>query len=158
MDYAILHYVIGVIHIHSSLLLSVTLSSELYLACMQVPNVTQLFQDVRSKHLVNGFDNQKHTSLCKLMKPSHSRNAKFLKLKWRKVECSVNQVGGAGNIFCDLFGNHHAGNTFWLDSSSTEMVYFFFFFLFLYVQFPSIDPIDCCGTLMNFFCHSFMLD
>ncbi|KAK6137958.1 hypothetical protein DH2020_028301 [Rehmannia glutinosa] len=91
---------------------SVTLSSELYLACMQVPNVTQLFQDVvRSNHLVNGFDNMKHGSLRNLVNPSHSRNAKFLKLKWRKVECSVSQVGGPENIFCELFGDHHAGNT-----------------------------------------------
>ncbi|KAI3470453.1 hypothetical protein Pfo_027116 [Paulownia fortunei] len=90
-------------------------------ACMQVPNVTQLFQDVvRSKHLVNGFDNNKRASLCNSMNTSHSRNAKFLKLKWRKVECSMSQVGGAGNIFCELFGDHHAENTFWLDSSSRE--------------------------------------
>lgn len=105
---------------------SVALSSDLYLACMQVPNITQLFQ----KQLVNGFDNQKHAnaSLSNLVKPSsHLRNAKYLKLKWRKVDCSVNQVGGAENIFCELFGDHTAGNTFWLDSSSTEMVHFFFF-------------------------------
>ncbi|KAG8390640.1 hypothetical protein BUALT_Bualt01G0104700 [Buddleja alternifolia] len=101
---------------------SVTLSSELYLACMQVPNVTQLFQDVeRSKHLVNGFENKKHASVSNLMKLSRSRNVKYLKLKWRKVECSVSQVGGAGNMFCELFGDHQAGDTFWLDSSSTEM-------------------------------------
>ncbi|KAL3650031.1 hypothetical protein CASFOL_006434 [Castilleja foliolosa] len=84
-----------------------------------VPNVTQLFQDVtRSKHLANGFEN---TSLCNLMNASNSRNTKFLKLKWRKVERSVSQVGGAEKIFCELFGDHHAENTFWLDSSSTEM-------------------------------------
>ncbi|KAK6144789.1 hypothetical protein DH2020_021609 [Rehmannia glutinosa] len=88
----------------------------------KVPNVSQLFQDVvRSNHLVNGFDNMKHASLRNLVNPSHSRNAKFLKLKWRKVECSVSQVGGAEKIFCELFGDHHTGNTFWLDSSSTEM-------------------------------------
>lgn len=93
---------------------------------MQVPNITQLFQ----KHFVKGFDNQKHAnvSLSNLKKPIHLRNAKNLKLKWRKVECSINQVGGAGNMFCELFGDHTAGNTFWLDSSSTEMVHFFFFF------------------------------
>ncbi|KAH6763597.1 para-aminobenzoate synthase family protein [Perilla frutescens var. hirtella] len=93
-----------------------------YSACMQVPAVDQLFQDVaRSKHLMNGFDNLKHASLCNLMKPPHSRYAKYMKLRWRKLECSANQVGGAGNIFSELFGSHHAGNTFWLDSSSTEM-------------------------------------
>ncbi|KAL8519428.1 hypothetical protein ACS0TY_010387 [Phlomoides rotata] len=95
-----------------------------YSACMQAPNITRLFQDaVSSKHLVNGFDDQKHAnaSLSKLTKPSHLGHTRFLKLKWRKVECSVNQLGGAGNIFCELFGDHTARNTFWLDSSSTEM-------------------------------------
>ncbi|KAL2249246.1 UNVERIFIED_CONTAM: Aminodeoxychorismate synthase, chloroplastic [Sesamum indicum] len=115
-------YVIGVIPIDGSMLLSVTLSSELYLACMQVPRVTQLFQDVvRSKNVVNGFDDNMHASLCNLMKPLRSRNAKNLKLRWRKVECTISQVGGAGNIFCELFGDLHAENTFWLDSSSIEM-------------------------------------
>ncbi|KAL0382653.1 UNVERIFIED_CONTAM: Aminodeoxychorismate synthase, chloroplastic, partial [Sesamum calycinum] len=93
-----------------------------YAACMQVPGVNQLFQDVvRSNNVVNGFDNKMHASLCNLMKPLRSRNAKNLKLRWRKVECTMSQVGGAGNIFCELFGDHHAENTFWLDSSSTEM-------------------------------------
>ncbi|XP_057809332.1 aminodeoxychorismate synthase, chloroplastic [Salvia miltiorrhiza] len=92
-------------------------------ARMQVPTVNQLFQDVaRSKHLMNGFGNLKHASLCNLMKSSsHSRFAKYLKLQWRKLECSANQVGGAGSIFSELFGSHRAENTFWLDSSSTEM-------------------------------------
>ncbi|KAK4436018.1 Aminodeoxychorismate synthase, chloroplastic [Sesamum alatum] len=93
-----------------------------YAACMQVPRVTQLFQDVvRSKNVVNGSGNKMHASLCNLMKPLHSRNAKRLKLRWRRVECTMSQVGGAGNIFCELFGDDHAENTFWLDSSSTEM-------------------------------------
>lgn len=127
---------IGVIHIHRDLLLSVTLSSKLYLACIQVPNATQLFQDaVRSKHSVNGLDSKKHARLHNLLNPSCSTKANFLKLNWRKVECSMSQVGGAGNIFCELFGDHHAGNTFWLDSSSTEMVYFLFFFVFLFSLF-----------------------
>ncbi|KAL8457524.1 hypothetical protein ACS0TY_035404 [Phlomoides rotata] len=59
----------------------VSLSSDLYLACMQVPNITRLFQDdVRSKHLVNGFDDQKHdnASLSKLTKLSHLGNTRFM--------------------------------------------------------------------------------
>lgn len=80
---------------------------------------------------MNGFDNLKQANLCNLMNPSHSRYAKYLKLKWRKLKCSVNQVGGAGKIFSELFGSHHAGNTFWLDSSSTEMVSFFSFLLYI---------------------------
>lgn len=100
-----------------------------YLACMQVPAVNHLFQDVsRSKRLMNGFDNLKHASFCNLTKSSHSKFVKYLKLKWRKLECSVSEIGGAANIFSELFGSHHADNTFWLDSSSTEMVSFFFLF------------------------------
>lgn len=103
---------------------SVTLSSELSLACMQVPNGAQLFQDaLRNEHLVNGFD-KKQSSCSNSVGLSHSRIAKFLKLKWRKVECSVTQVGGAENIFYELFGKQDAGNTYWLDSSSTEVVLF----------------------------------
>ncbi|XP_047955251.1 aminodeoxychorismate synthase, chloroplastic isoform X1 [Salvia hispanica] len=92
-------------------------------ARMQVSAVNQLFQEVaRSKPLMNGFDNLKHAGLCNLMKsPPNSRFAKYLKLKWRKLECSANQVGGSGSIFSELFGSHRAENTFWLDSSSTEM-------------------------------------
>ncbi|RVW84271.1 Aminodeoxychorismate synthase, chloroplastic [Vitis vinifera] len=44
----------------------------------------------------------------------------FLKLKWRKFNHLASEVGGARNIFCKLFGDHKAENTFWLDSSSTE--------------------------------------
>ncbi|KAL8457525.1 hypothetical protein ACS0TY_035404 [Phlomoides rotata] len=46
-----------------------------------VPNITRLFQDdVRSKHLVNGFDDQKHdnASLSKLTKLSHLGNTRFM--------------------------------------------------------------------------------
>ncbi|RHN81504.1 putative aminodeoxychorismate synthase [Medicago truncatula] len=47
-------------------------------------------------------------------------NYKSLKLKWRKFDHLAGQVGGAKSIFCQLFGQE-AENTFWLDSSSTEM-------------------------------------
>ncbi|XP_073223649.1 aminodeoxychorismate synthase, chloroplastic isoform X3 [Cicer arietinum] len=49
-----------------------------------------------------------------------STGFKCLKLKWRKFSHLAGQVGGAKSIFCQLFG-HEAENTFWLDSSSTEM-------------------------------------
>ncbi|XP_075502799.1 aminodeoxychorismate synthase, chloroplastic-like isoform X1 [Primulina tabacum] len=94
-----------------------------YAACMQVPNETQFFQDVsRSKHSVNGFSNEKPASMHNMINLSHSpKTVKYLKLKWRKLECPVSQVGGDKNMFCELFGDREAGNTFWLDSSSTEM-------------------------------------
>ncbi|XP_058770014.1 aminodeoxychorismate synthase, chloroplastic-like isoform X2 [Vicia villosa] len=47
-------------------------------------------------------------------------NYKCLKLKWRKFDHLAGQVGGAKSIFCQLFGQE-AENTFWLDSSSTDM-------------------------------------
>ncbi|KAF6155621.1 hypothetical protein GIB67_034716 [Kingdonia uniflora] len=47
-------------------------------------------------------------------------DARFLKLKWKKFENLANQVGGAKDIFCELFGKQNAKNTFWLDSSSVE--------------------------------------
>ncbi|PHU00632.1 Aminodeoxychorismate synthase, chloroplastic [Capsicum chinense] len=47
-------------------------------------------------------------------------SVKFLKMTWKKVDCSASQVGGADNIFCALFGDQKAKNSFWLDSSSTE--------------------------------------
>ncbi|XP_051134453.1 aminodeoxychorismate synthase, chloroplastic isoform X2 [Andrographis paniculata] len=93
-----------------------------YAACMQVPNGAQLFQNVsRRKHLVNRND-KKHVSNGNSINSSQSRIAASLKLKWRKVECSVSQVGGAASIFCELFGKQDPGNTYWLDSSSTEPI------------------------------------
>ncbi|KAH9703652.1 Aminodeoxychorismate synthase [Citrus sinensis] len=49
-----------------------------------------------------------------------SIGVKCLKLTWRKFDHLASTVGGARNIFCELFGNNKAENTFWLDSSSTE--------------------------------------
>ncbi|KZV24277.1 aminodeoxychorismate synthase-like [Dorcoceras hygrometricum] len=100
-----------------------------YAACMQVPDETQFFQDVmRSKHLVNEFSNEKPAGtdnmmnlMDNMMNLSHSQETVKYKLKWRKLEFPVSQVGGAKNMFCELFGDGEAGNTFWLDSSSTEM-------------------------------------
>ncbi|CAH1420697.1 unnamed protein product [Lactuca virosa] len=43
-----------------------------------------------------------------------------LGLEWRKIENLCSQIGGAKNIFLELFGDEKAENTFWLDSSSTE--------------------------------------
>lgn len=53
-----------------------------------------------------------------------SIGVKCLKLTWRKFDHLAIKVGGARNIFCELFGNNKAENTFWLDSSSTEKVGF----------------------------------
>uniref|UniRef100_A0A5B7BJG5 aminodeoxychorismate synthase n=1 Tax=Davidia involucrata TaxID=16924 RepID=A0A5B7BJG5_DAVIN len=93
-----------------------------YIACMQVPHASWLFTDgPKSKQLVNNSDGRSHFSLCSMVNLSLSSNGfKFLKLEWRKLERSASQVGGARNIFCELFGDHKSENTFWLDSSSIE--------------------------------------
>lgn len=51
-----------------------------------------------------------------------SSSVKHLRLEWRKIDSVVSQIGGSKNIFCDLFGDESAENTFWLDSSSTDQV------------------------------------
>lgn len=62
-----------------------------------------------------------HFNMYKMVNSSNLTNGvKFLKLEWRKLEHLSCQVGGAKNIFLELFGDEKARNTFWLDSSSTE--------------------------------------
>ncbi|XP_052185883.1 LOW QUALITY PROTEIN: aminodeoxychorismate synthase, chloroplastic [Diospyros lotus] len=91
-------------------------------ACMQVGHASQLFRYSRKiGQLVNNLDKENHSSLHNLATLSHeSSNSKSLKLKWRKFERLASQVGGARNIFCELFGDRKANNTFWLDSSSID--------------------------------------
>ncbi|QCE07952.1 para-aminobenzoate synthetase [Vigna unguiculata] len=62
----------------------------------------------------------KHLEMLNMVNTHHATTGdKCLKLKWRKFSHLAGQVGGAKNIFCELFG-HETENTFWLDSSSTE--------------------------------------
>lgn len=64
---------------------------------------------------------QHHLHLCKNPPLSFKGlNAKHLRLQWKKVDYLACQVGGSENIFCDLFGDENAENTFWLDSSCTD--------------------------------------
>ncbi len=109
---------------------------------MQVPCASRLFREVpRSQHLVsNAADKlyrdppqtsqlvhnagkRSYFGMSDMVHLSHpSTGVKFLKLKWKKFYHLASQVGGARNIFCELFGRHKAENTFWLDSSSIEKV------------------------------------
>ncbi|KAB1219086.1 Para-aminobenzoate synthase [Morella rubra] len=109
-----------------------------YPACMQVPCASQLIREIpRRRHLVrsaddqlcrvdsqisqlmhNAYQNFGMSSVVNLSNPSIG--AKFLKLNWKKFDHLASQVGGARNIFFNLFGHSRAENTFWLDSSSTE--------------------------------------
>lgn len=118
------------------------LSSKPSLACMQMPNANGLLREVsKGRKLVNYADDRLYTEdsrsgqsmhdadnnscfrMLNMVDLSHQNTGiKHLKLKWRKFDCFANKVGGAKNIFQELFGHHNAGNTFWLDSSSTEKV------------------------------------
>lgn len=86
-------------------------------ACMQVPQASLHI----NRQLANKFNKENIPRLRDAGNQLRSSNdAKFLKLKWRKLERIASRIGGAGNIFCELFGNEKAADTFWLDSSSTE--------------------------------------
>lgn len=108
---------------------------------MQVPHATGLFGAVHTRRQsVKKADFQVNGEACssgQFMRGANQRNlgffdmvnilpprlgAKFLRLKWRKFGHLASEVGGARNIFTELFGKNKAENTFWLDSSSTEKV------------------------------------
>ncbi|TYI07749.1 hypothetical protein E1A91_A10G228200v1 [Gossypium mustelinum] len=108
-----------------------------YTASMQVPHATGLFGAVH-RQSVKKADFRVNGEACssgQFMRGANQRNlgffdmvnilppslgAKFLRLKWRKFGHLASEVGGARNIFTELFGKNKAENTFWLDSSSTE--------------------------------------
>ncbi|XP_075084244.1 aminodeoxychorismate synthase, chloroplastic isoform X1 [Nicotiana tabacum] len=93
-----------------------------YAACMQVPNVSLLSQGAaRNGHLVNKSVERRAVKMDEILNLSHPKySVNFLKMTWKKLDCSASQVGGAENIFCELFGDQKAKNSFWLDSSSIE--------------------------------------
>ncbi|CAK7325483.1 unnamed protein product [Dovyalis caffra] len=109
-----------------------------YTACMQVSVASQLFGVPRTGAVVHKEDAQSFreasrrsqilgnadvnsVSISSVLKfPESSINVRHLKLKWRKFDKLAAQVGGARNIFYELFGACKAENTFWLDSSSIE--------------------------------------
>lgn len=99
-------------------------SHTVYLACMQAHHAGLPFGELpRCKQFINDIDARKSfgkSSLLYLSLPSSG--FKFMKLKWRKFNHLASDVGGARSIFCRLFGEHKAEDTFWLDSSSTEKV------------------------------------
>ncbi|KAJ0102498.1 hypothetical protein Patl1_06127 [Pistacia atlantica] len=114
------------------------LSSKPFLACMQVPLSSQLLREMpRNRQSVNHSDElynqaprhgevafgaeESSFGMFNMVNFQHpSSGIKFLKLKWRKFDRLASQVGGPKNVFCELFGDNKAENTFWLDSSSIE--------------------------------------
>ncbi|KAK6234028.1 hypothetical protein QUC31_006434 [Theobroma cacao] len=116
-----------------------SLSCKLVLASMQLPHASRLFRAVHTGgQSAKKADVRFYGEACssgQLMQDADKRNfgflhmanvlppsmgANFLKLKWRKFDHLASEVGGARNIFSELFGKNKAENTFWLDSSSTE--------------------------------------
>ncbi|XP_017984865.1 PREDICTED: aminodeoxychorismate synthase, chloroplastic [Theobroma cacao] len=110
-----------------------------YTASMQLPHASRLFRAVHTGgQSAKKADVRFYGEACssgQLMQDADKRNfgflhmanvlppsmrANFLKLKWRKFDHLASEVGGARNIFSELFGKNKAENTFWLDSSSTE--------------------------------------
>lgn len=89
-------------------------------ACVQVPHVSWVSNGVgRIGHPVN--DMQKNLGTHNAESLSHSNSSlKFLKLTWKKLSSWAGRVGGARNIFCQLFGQQKGKDTFWLDSCSVE--------------------------------------
>ena len=91
---------------------------------VQVPRTVQPFRSVAgarqfpNKESVNG-----QCSINNLLDSSRPNvGARLLKLRWKRLNSLAKKVGGEKNIFCKLFGDHKAEETFWLDSSTVEKV------------------------------------
>ncbi|KAL0740891.1 hypothetical protein Bca4012_082404 [Brassica carinata] len=93
---------------------------------MQVPGACELLKELsRSRSTGNGSSclGNPRTSLCTAKKNGADvlePNAKLLRLKWKKLERIAHKVGGARNIFMQLFGKSRGNDAFWLDTSSSD--------------------------------------
>ncbi|CAN7060972.1 unnamed protein product [Brassica rapa subsp. trilocularis] len=93
---------------------------------MQVPGACELLKELsRSRNTGNGssYNGNPVTSLSTAKKNGVDvlePNAKLLRLKWKKLERLAHKVGGARNIFMQLFGKSRGHDTFWLDTSSSD--------------------------------------
>jgi para-aminobenzoate synthetase len=105
----------------------------------------QPFKEAFRRSQLLGNANVNCLSISSALKfPESSINVRHLKLKWRKFDKLVARVGGARNIFNELFGVCKAENTFWLDSSSVEKVLLLNFYstllsCLLFLTFPFRD-------------------
>lgn len=85
-----------------------------------VGNGSWQFDDNPRRNYLSILDTNPFNMYERVKSSKLSNGVKFLKLEWRKFETLSSKVGGAKNIFLELFGDKKAENTFWLDSSSTE--------------------------------------
>lgn len=89
---------------------------------MQVARACQSSEELpRNETLNNKAAMMHHLDMCKSpILALKNIAAKYLRLEWKKIDCLISQVGGSQNIFCHLFGDKNAEDTFWLDSSSKD--------------------------------------
>ncbi|XP_030456886.2 aminodeoxychorismate synthase, chloroplastic-like isoform X2 [Syzygium oleosum] len=86
-------------------------------------NGDHLLQEVtRSRRPVYDLDERNCLGMSNLGTSPATIDMKLLKLTWRRLEGLAARLGGSKNIFCELFSDNKAENTFWLDSSSIEKV------------------------------------
>ncbi|KAI6676484.1 hypothetical protein NL676_037280 [Syzygium grande] len=84
-------------------------------------NGDHLVQEVtRSRRLVYDLDERNCLGMSNLGTSPTAIDMKLFKLTWRRLKGLATRLGGAKNIFCELFFDDKAENTFWLDSSSIE--------------------------------------
>lgn len=77
----------------------------------------------RNKILHKKADMIHHLDMCKTsILAFKNMKVKYLRMQWKKIDGLTSQVGGSENIFCQLFGDEYAEDTFWLDSSSKDQV------------------------------------
>ncbi|XP_010470035.1 PREDICTED: aminodeoxychorismate synthase, chloroplastic isoform X3 [Camelina sativa] len=103
-------------------------------ANMQVTGATQFLKELsRNRFRGNGssyYENPKKSlfvaktngvDVFDLADLSYSKpHVKLLRLKWKKHERLAHKLGGARNIFIELFGKNRGNDTFWLDTSSSD--------------------------------------
>lgn len=78
---------------------------------------SKLFMDLKSGS-GKGLDTpNKPDHILDLSDTNKERTPTTLRLRWKKLEGIASKVGGSADIFCALFGNGLAEDTFWLDSS-----------------------------------------
>lgn len=89
---------------------------------VQVSHACQSSEFPRSKLLLNKSEMTHHLDMCKTpIFAFKSMEVKYLRMRWKKIDGLASQVGSE-NIFCQLFGDERAEDTFWLDSSSKDQV------------------------------------
>ncbi|CAN7128184.1 unnamed protein product [Brassica rapa subsp. narinosa] len=100
-------------------------------ANMQVPSACQLLKELsRTRNTGNGSSyNSNSLSTAKkngvdvfnLVDLAYAKpHSQLLRLKWKKLERLVHKVGGARNIFMELYGKNRGNDAFWLDTSSSD--------------------------------------